>query len=120
MQALDQVIEWRGKPEVICINNGPEHISQEMPDWGDRCDIALWYVHPRNPQQNAHVGRFNRTMFYGLFNPSVFDTIEQVQLADTQSQYTHNHCWSHMALNGQMPAQKLQSYFSVHQPSTLH
>jgi putative transposase len=119
-QALDRVIEWRGKPAVIRSDNGPEYISQEMKDWADRRGITLWFIQPGNPQQNAYVERFNRTMRYELFNPTVFESIQQVQLAATQWQYTYNHDRPHMALNGQTPAQKLQAYISVHQPSTLH
>lgn len=119
-QALGRVIEWRGKPAVIRSDNGPEYISQEMKDWAGRRGITLWFIQPGHPQQNAYVERFNCTMRYELFNPTVFGSIEEVQLAATQWQYTYNHDRPHMALNGQTPAQKLQAYISVHQPSTLH
>jgi putative transposase len=117
---LRQLELENGKPAVIRSDNGPEYISQEMRDWADRRGIVLWFIQPGNPQQNAYVERFNRTMRYELFNPSVFDTIEEVQLAATQWQYIYNHDRPHMALNGQTPAQKLQAYISIQQSSTLH
>jgi putative transposase len=54
-QVLDRVIEWRGKHAVICSDYGPEYIRQEMRDWGDMRGIALWFIQPGNPQQNANV-----------------------------------------------------------------
>ena len=89
-----------------------------MRDWADRRGIALWFIQLGKPQQNAYVERFNRTMRYELFNPTVFESIEEVQLAATKWQYTYNHDRPHMALNVQTPAQKITGpYFSS---STLY
>jgi putative transposase len=53
IKALRQIIGWRGKPEVIRCDNGPENISETMrrcaEDWG----IRFEYLQPCKPQQNA-------------------------------------------------------------------
>ncbi len=66
IRALDQIIEWRGKPCAIRSDNGPEFISKELQEWAKTRSIAWWYTQPGNPQQNAYVERFNRTMRYEL------------------------------------------------------
>ncbi len=33
IRALDQIIEWRGQPNVIRVDNGPENISGEFRTW---------------------------------------------------------------------------------------
>lgn len=54
VRALDQVIEWRGKPQVIRSDNGPEHISSKLANRARKQDIRL---QPGNPQQNATTAR---------------------------------------------------------------
>ena len=117
-RALDQVMEWRGQPSVIRSDNGPEYISQEMKEWAQRRGIALWFTQPGNPQQNAYIERFNRTMRYELLSPNLFGSIEEVQDAATKWQWSYNHDRPSMALNGLTPNQKLQAYRLFHQPST--
>ena len=120
IQALEQLIEWRGKPAVIRSDNDPEYISQAFKQWATRQGITLWFTQPGNPQQNAYIERFNRTMRYELFNQYLFSTIEQVQLAATQWQWLYNHQRPHMALGGFTPIQTLTTFNLNQQHSTLH
>ena len=40
-RALEQVIEWRGKPAMIRCDNGPEYISEELKEWAMKQEITL-------------------------------------------------------------------------------
>jgi len=64
IRALDQIIEWRGKPRRLRCDNGPEFISQDLERWTEKYDIELEFIQPGNPQQNAYVERYNRTVRY--------------------------------------------------------
>ena len=64
LRALDQLIEWRGKPKRIRTDNGPEYISKLMEKWCDQHGIEHVFSQPGNPQQKAYVERFNRTVRY--------------------------------------------------------
>lgn len=114
IKALNQVIEWRGTPQVIRSDNGPEYISQKLADWAQSKSIALWFTQPGNPQQNAYIERFNRTMRYELLNQNLFTTIEQVQDAATKWQWIYNHDRPSMALDGRTPIQCLEQYKTIH------
>lgn len=120
IQALEQVMEWRGKPAAIRSDNGPEYISQALQAWAIRQGIVLWFIQPGNPQQNAYIERFNRTMRDELFNAELFDSIEAVQDAATKWQWMYNHERPNMALGGFTPAQKLLAYQLNQKNSTLH
>jgi putative transposase len=73
IRELKQIISWRGKPEVIRCDNGPEYISAAIQTWAQEMGIRLEYIQPGNPQQNAYVERFNRTVRNKfLFNPTAF------------------------------------------------
>ena len=64
IRALEQIIEWRGRPAVLRCDNGPENISGVVQNWAARRQIRMEYIQPGKPQQNAYVERFNRTVRY--------------------------------------------------------
>lgn len=64
IRTLEQIIEWRGQPDVIHCDNGPENISSVMQNWASRKEIRIEYIQPGKPQQNAYIERFNRTVRY--------------------------------------------------------
>lgn len=107
IRALDQVIEWRGQPEKIRCDNGPEYISHLLANWAERRQIALEFIQPGNPQQNAYIERFNRTVRYDWLTQYVFDSITQVQSHATRWLWSYNNERPNMGLGGITPKQKL-------------
>lgn len=106
IRALDQIIEWRGKPQAIRCDNGPEYISQEIRIWASDNDIRLAHIQPGKPQQNAYVERCNRTVREEWLSQHQWDTLEAVQESATTWMWTYNHERPHMALGGVPPAWK--------------
>jgi putative transposase len=107
VRALDQVIEWRGKPNRIRCDNGLEYISNLLADWAKNHDIELVFIQPGNPQKNAYVERYNRTVRYDWLNHYLFESIEDVQNRATQWLWIYNNERPSMALNGITPMMKL-------------
>lgn len=44
IRALEHFIEWRGKPNAIRCDNGPEYISQKLQDWAGEKEIDINYI----------------------------------------------------------------------------
>ena len=107
VRALDQIIEWRGRPKRIRCDNGPEYISSLLATWVISKGIELMFIQPGNPQQNAYVERYNRTVRYDGLNYYLFDSIEDVQNRATQWLWIYNNERPNMALNGITPMMKL-------------
>jgi len=107
VRTLDQVIEWRGKPEAIRSDNGPEYIGSTLSNWAKRNGIRLEHIQPGKPQQNAYIERFNRTVRYDWLNHFLFEAINEVQNHATKWLWTYNHERPNMALGGITPKQKL-------------
>lgn len=109
IRALNQIIEWRGKPSAIRCDNGPEYISQTLIDWANSQHITLLYIQPGKPTQNAYVERFNRTARHEWLDLHLFETVDQAQLLATQWLWTYNNERPHTAIGGIPPRQLLKA-----------
>jgi len=107
IRALDQIIEWRGKPQVIRCDNGPEYISNVTLEWARKRSIRIEHIQPGQPQQNAYVERYNRTVRYEWLSQYLFGTLDEVQDFATRWLWECNHERPNMALGGITPKQKL-------------
>ena len=107
IRSLDQVIEWRGTPTAIRCDNGPEYISATTAEWAKKRGIKIEFIQPGNPQQNAYVERYNRTVRYDWLAHHLFDSVDEVQQFATDWLWTYNHERPNMALGGMTPKQKL-------------
>jgi putative transposase len=107
VRALNQIIEWRGKPKSIRCDNGPEYISATLLRWAEKHKIDITYIQPGKPQQNAYVERYNRTVRYDWLGQNIFDSIDEVQEFATKWLWHYNNERPNMALGGITPRMKL-------------
>ena len=108
VRSLEQIIEWRGKPKAIRCDNGPEYISKTLADWVDKQGIELKFIQPGNPQQNAYIERFNRTVRYDWLCQELFEELSDLQARADNWLWTYNNKRPNMGIGGITPAQKLQ------------
>lgn len=107
IRSLEQIIEWRGKPTTIRCDNGPEYISRSIQIWAEAQGIQLNYIQPGQPQQNAYVERYNRTVRYEWLNQYLFKSIEEVQDCATKWLWEYNNERPNMGIGGITPKQKI-------------
>ena len=105
-RSLERIIEWRGLPQVIRVDNGPEYVSGSLRQWAEDRQIVLQYIQPGKPQQNAYVERYNCTVRHQWLDQYMFATIKEVQDYATQWLWTYNNDRPNMGLGGITPAQK--------------
>ena len=118
-RVLDQIIEWRGKPKTLRCDNGPEYISGTLRCWAEERGIALAFIQPGKPQQNAYVERYNRTVRHEWLEMNEFNTIEEAQNTATQWLWTYNNERPNMGIGGITPAMKLANA-AILKTSTLN
>ena len=46
IRELEKLIEWRGKPERIGVDNGPEFTSYIFVEWAKKHGIEIVYIQP--------------------------------------------------------------------------
>jgi putative transposase len=107
VRALDQLIEWRGVRAILRCDNGPEYISETVQQWAKARGIRLDFIQPGQPQQNAYIERYNRTVRYDWLAQTLFDSVEAVQESATRWLWTYNNERPNMALGGITPSMKL-------------
>ena len=50
IRTLEWIIEWRGRPLNVRIDNGPENVSATPQIWASKRGIGLTYIQPGKPQ----------------------------------------------------------------------
>ena len=61
IRELEKLLEWRGKPDKIRSDNGPEFVAEAMRGWCEQNGIQWEFIQPGKPTQNSLIERFNRT-----------------------------------------------------------
>ena len=108
IRALEQIIQWRGKPKQLRCDNGPEYVSTVLANWAKQHGIKLCFIQPGKPQQNAYIERFNKTVRYDWLNQQLFEDINQVKEQATRWLWTYNNVRPNMAIGGITPSMRLK------------
>lgn len=103
IRALDELIEVRGKPCRLRLDNGPEFISAALAEWTRKHGIELVFIQPGKPTQNAYIERFNRTFRTEVLDRYVFNNLPEVRRMAEDWRYRYNHRRPHRALGGLPP-----------------
>lgn len=84
VRVLEQLKEYRGLPQAIRCDNGPEYTAQPVVDWCRAHGIELRYIQPGKPNQNAYIERFNKTYRTEVLDAHLFEDLDQVrEITDT-------------------------------------
>ena len=102
VRVLEQLIEVYGRPAAFRLDNGPEFTAQVFVDWCAAQGIALRYIQPGKPDQNAFIERFNRTYREEVLDAYVFTSVREVQALTDEWLPTYNDDRPHDAL-GRIP-----------------
>ncbi|MBK6732878.1 MAG: transposase family protein [bacterium] len=79
VRVLEQIKSWRGLPEAIRCDNGPELLSEVFVAWCEQNGVEIRYIQPGKPNQNAYIERFNKTFRDELLSAYLFDDLDQVR-----------------------------------------
>ena len=105
VRVLEQLLDGRGQPTHLRMDNGPELISQRLESWAKEHHIELLHIQPGKPAQNAYIERFNRTYREEVLDAYLFDDLEEVRHITERWLEDYNTIRPHEALQGLPPRQ---------------
>ena len=76
---LEQVARFRGYPQAIRTDGGPEFTSRALMAWMHQRGIEHWLIEPGKPTQNAYIESFNGKFRDECLNEHWFETLAQAR-----------------------------------------
>ena len=58
-RVLDRIVAWRGLPQNLLTDNGPEFTGTALDQWAHRHGVTLQFIAAGKPMQNAYIESFN-------------------------------------------------------------
>lgn len=110
IRELNKLIEWRGKPERIRSDNGPEFIAGVIGEWCYDNEIEWTHIQPGKPTQNSLVERFNRTFREDVLDSYMFDSLSQARKYANAWAWMYNNERPHSSLGYLTPVEFLLKY----------
>ncbi len=105
VRTLDRLGGQRPLPAQIILDNGPELISRVLEDWAHQHAVALHFIDPGKPVQNAHCESFHGRLRDECLNEHWFLSLRDARQIVEAWRQDYNAERPHSALGYQTPAE---------------
>jgi putative transposase len=119
IRVLNKVIEQRGKPKVIRVDNGPEFTSKDFELWCREQQINIQFIQPGRPMQNGFIERFNGSYRREILDAYVFFELHEVRKITAEWIDEYNYRRPHEGLNNATPKEWLEKIRSGNEPNAV-
>lgn len=101
---LDRLVWFKGKPEMITVDNGPEFIGKALDAWAHDQQVKLVFNRPGKPVDNAYIESFNGRLRDECLNVNWFLSLEHARELIGRWQDDYNAIRPHSSLGQLTPA----------------
>ena len=108
VRVFERLQDQHGLPQVLRTDNGPEFLGEAFTHWAKAAGMAIQYIQPGKPNQNAYVERFNRTYRDELLDQYLFARLDDVREATYWWMIEYNEERPHDSLGDCTPAEARQ------------
>ncbi len=95
---------FRGIPEHLRSDNGPEFTAKAIRSWLKRIEVKTLYIEPGSPWENGYIESFNGKLRDELLDREIFTTLEEAKILIEQWRKEYNQVRRHNAKNYRPPA----------------
>jgi putative transposase len=95
---------FRGIPEHIRSDNGPEFTAKAVRKWLTRLGVKTLFIEPGSPWENGYIESFNGKLRDELLNREIFTTLEEAKVLIEQWRREYNQVRPHSSLGYRPPA----------------
>jgi len=104
IEELFNLFIFRGIPEHIRSDNGPEFTAKAVRKWLNRLGVRTLFIEPGSPWENGYIESFNGKMRDELLEREIFTTLEEAKVLIEQRRKEYNQIRPHSALGYRPPA----------------
>jgi putative transposase len=101
---LDRAAMFRGYPQTVRTDNGPEFTSRAFMTWAQKNGVQHILIEPGCPTQNAYIESFNGTFRDECLDENWFESLEQARQAITKWRTEYNEVRPHSSCGRVPPA----------------
>ena len=102
---LDRAAVFRGYPDMVRTDNGPEFTSRVFMAWAQTHGIRHILIQPGRPMQNGYIESFNGKFRDEHLNESWFETLQQARNAASIWKQDYNQVRPHSSVGRIAPAE---------------
>jgi len=89
---------WKGIPEYIRSDDGPEFVAQELRKWLGNLGTGTLYIEPSSPWENGYCESFNGKLRDECLNGEILYSLKEAQVVIEQWRVEYNTRRPHSAL----------------------
>jgi transposase InsO family protein len=104
IETLADVMLWRGIPEHLRSDNGPEFVAKELRKWLGNVGTGPLYIEPGSPWENGYCESFNGKLRDECLNGEIFYSLKEAQVVIEHWRVEYNTRRPHSALGYRPPA----------------
>lgn len=105
IHTLEQLAVERGLPRSIVVDNGPEFTSKALDRWAHEHGVALQFIRPGKPIENAFIESFNGKFRDECLSVQWFTSLSDAQRVIEAWRQDYNEVRPHTALGRRTPAE---------------
>jgi len=104
IETLAEVMLFRGLPQYLRSDNGPEFVAQELREWLRKLGTGTLYIERGSPRENGYCESFNGKLRDECLNGEIFYSLKEAQVVIERWRVEYNTLRPHSALGYRPPA----------------
>jgi len=104
IEQLFNLIVFRGIPEHIRSDNGPEFTAKVVRSWLNKLGVKTLFIEPGSPWENGYIESFNGKLRDELLNREIFSTLTEARVLIAGWRKEYNQVRPHSSLAYRPPA----------------